>query len=191
MLALRRVYTQSAILEQIRSLLQKSVWSAGMGFFKERTGEGNFSNRGHRVPWRPPPFVESMVEKHWDTFKHDVLDALLCWGFCVVHFQTPRQSGEKVADDRENEFPYPTVVPPELFRLLVSTTLTGGTKFVALDVRDRTEIPDTVVYATGGFNPTVRANSRVWWRKPCPTLYSCAVTGTPSCVSAICAAARR
>ena len=146
MLDLRDLYHHSALLEQLRSLLQKSVWSAGMGFFKEKVGEGKFSNRGHRVPWRPPPFVESMIEKYWDKLKHDVLDALLCWGFCVVHFQTPRQSGETVADDRENAFPYPTVVPPELYRLMVSTTLTGGTKLVALDVRDRnTELPDCVV----------------------------------------------
>ena len=55
MLHLRDLYHQSALLEQIRSVLQKSVWSAGMGFFREKVGEGKFRNRGHRVPWHPPP----------------------------------------------------------------------------------------------------------------------------------------
>ena len=36
LLALRRVFRMSPLLEQIRGILQKSVWSAGMGFFRER-----------------------------------------------------------------------------------------------------------------------------------------------------------
>lgn len=153
---LRQVYRQSPILEQVRSLLQKSVWSAGMGFFKENLNknEGQFSKKGHRVEWNPPSFVKETVERHWQKFKHDVLDSLLCFGWCVVHFNDPQESGEPIVDEREKKYPFPTVVPCELYRLMICTSLKGGTKLVALHNRHETELPDTVVYANYGFNPT-------------------------------------
>lgn len=153
---IRRLYRHSPLLEQIRSLLQKSVWSAGMGFFRENLekGEGKFSKRGHRVAWKPPSFVRETVERHWVKFKHDVLDSLLMYGFVVVHYQLPQSAGEPIVDEREKKYPFPTVVPAELYRLMVSTSLTGGTKLVALHQRHQEELPDTVVYCDYGFNPT-------------------------------------
>ena len=157
---LRSVYRSSPILEQVRSLMQKSVWSAGLGFFKEciEKNEGRFSKKGHRVEWNPPSFVKMAIERHWQKFKHDVLDSLFMYGFVTVHYQLPETAGEPIVDERERKYPFPTVVPCELYRLMVRTSLTGGTKLVALHNRHETELPDTVVYADYGFNPTCDGN---------------------------------
>ena len=157
LLALRRVYRQSPLLEQIRGILQKSVWSAGMGFFRENLdkGDGKFTKNRHRKPYKPPAFVRETIESHlWIKFMHDVLDSLLMYGFVVVHYQTPKQADEAVVDERENNYPFPSVVPAELYRLMVSTSLAGGTKLVALHTRHQEPIPDTVVYCNYGYNPT-------------------------------------
>lgn len=157
LLALRRIYRESPLLEQIRGILQKSVWSAGMTFFKENVdkGDGKFSRNRHRTVYKPPSFVRETIESHlWIKFMHDVLDSLLMFGFVVVHYQTPKQAQEEVVDERENNYPFPSVVPAELCRLMVSTSLSGGTKLVALHTRHQEPIPDTVVYYNYGYNPT-------------------------------------
>ena len=157
LLALRRVYRESPLLEQIRGILQKSVWSAGMGFYRENVdkGDGKFTKHRHRKPYKPPSFVRETIESHlWIKFMHDVLDSLLMYGFVVVHYQTPKQADEAVVDERENNYPFPSVVPAELYRMMVSTSLAGGTKLVALHTRHQEPIPDTVVYCNYGYNPT-------------------------------------
>ena len=156
LLALRRTFRMSPLLEQIRGILQKSVWSAGMSFFRENPdkGDGKFTKNRHREPYTPPDFVRETIESHlWVKFMHDVLDSLLMFGFVVVHYQTPKQADEAVVDERENNYPFPSVVPAELYRLMVSTSLAGGTKLVALHTRHQEPIPDTVVYCNFGYNP--------------------------------------
>ena len=157
LLAIRRVFRESPLLEQIRGILQKSVWSAGMTFFRENLDKkgGKFSRNRHRTVYQPPSFVKETIESHlWTKFMHDVLDSLLMFGFVVVHYQTPKQANEEVVDERENQYPFPSVVPAELYRLMVSTSLSGGTKLVALHTRHQEPLPDTVVYCNYGYNPT-------------------------------------
>lgn len=158
LLRLRRLYHGSALIQQLRSLLQKSVWSAGMSFFRKdaRKSQGNgneFRKIPHRVPWEPPLWVQETLDRTWITFQHAVLDSLLMYGFVVVHYQYP--SSDTIADERETRYPYPTVVPAELYRLCISTSLTGGTRLIALHTRTQNELEDTVVYSNFGFNPTV------------------------------------
>lgn len=161
MLAMREIFHASPLLEMIRSILQRAIWSAGMGFFKEDLSkkEGNFTNAGHRVEWKPPPHVLAAINEYWEVFKHNVLDSILCYGFVVVHFQYP----EERLDEEEEVYPYPTVVAPELYRLLVKTSLEGGTRLVALSTKSQEELPNTVVYSNLGYNvqPDGRLNSLI------------------------------
>ena len=157
MVAVREMYQSSSLLEEIRSLLQKSVWSAGMALFREdvgKTGAGNFTRRGHRIPWNPPSHVRETLEDRWEIFKHDLLDSLLCFGFAVVHFTYFEKAGLSVVDSRQNEYPFPTIVAPELYRLLVKTTM-HGTQLLAVNSATMEELSDCRVFGNFGYNPSI------------------------------------
>ena len=157
MRSIRGIYQTSSLLEEIRSLLQKSVWSAGMALFREdvgKTGSGNFTRTGHRIPWTPPSHVRETLEDRWELFKHELLDSLLCYGFCVVHFSSFKEAGLSVVDERQNQYPFPTIVAPELYRLVVQTTL-HGTTLSAVDCGTMEELDNTRVFADLGYNPSI------------------------------------
>lgn len=157
MLTVREIYQSSSLLEEIRSLLQKSVWSAGMALFREdvgKTGAGNFTRRGHRIPWNPPSHVRETLEDRWEIFKHDLLDSLLCFGFAVVHFTYFKKAGLSVVDPRQNDYPFPTIVAPELYRLMVKTTM-HGTQLLAVNSATMEELSDCRVFGNFGYNPSV------------------------------------
>lgn len=173
MLTVREMYQSSSLLEEIRSLLQKSVWSAGMALFREdvgKTGAGNFTRRGHRVPWNPPSHVRETLEDRWEIFKHDLLDSLLCFGFAVVHFTYFKKAGLSVVDPRQNDYPFPTIVAPELYRLMVKTTM-HGTQLLAVNSATMEELSDCRVFGNFGYNPSVSGKLNSVVRKSFADVY--------------------
>ena len=154
---LRFLYKKHPLMEQIRSVLQKSIWSGGVNLYKVDKEASHFLNGEKRVKWTPPPRVQHSLDTRWDYLKYEILDHLLCFGWVVIKFNEVKKRG-----DEEPEI-VPFVVPVEFYRLCVTTNLEDGTVLRALNVRDQDEIENCVVFHHFGFDPTPdgRLNSLV------------------------------
>ena len=154
---LRFLYKKHPMMEQIRSVLQKSIWSGGVNLYKVDKESCHFLNGEKRVKWTPPPRVQHSLDTRWDYLKYEILDHLLCYGWVVIKFNEIKERG-----DEEPEI-VPFVVPVEFYRLCVTTNLEDGTVLRALNVRDQDEIENCVVFHHFGFDPTPdgRLNSLV------------------------------
>lgn len=159
LLRLRFLYTKHPLMEQIRSVLQKSIWSGGVNLYKieENASVSHFLNGEKRVKWHPPAKVQHSLDTRWDYLKFEILDHLLCFGWVVIKFLETKSD----ADDSIEIVPF--VVPVEFYRLCVTTNLEQGTVLRALNVRDQDEIENTVVFHQFGFDPSPdgRINSLV------------------------------
>lgn len=145
---LRYLYMQNPLVEHIRSVLMKSIWSGGVHLYKVSEEGGHFTNDEKKEQWTPPPEIQHTLETSWDSFKVDVFDSLIMFGWVCVHF---RQIKDQTTGATTT---LPHVVPIELYRMLVSTTLEHGTSLHALHVREQCELPDTVVFHNFSYNPT-------------------------------------
>lgn len=145
---LRYLYMQNPLVEHIRSVLMKSIWSGGVHLYKVSKEGGHFTNDEKKERWTPPPAIQHTLETRWDSFKVEVFDSLLMYGWVCVHF---RQIKDKTSGETTT---VPHVVPIELYRMLVSTTLESGTSLHALHVREQCELPDTVVFHRFSYDPT-------------------------------------
>ena len=145
---LRYLYMQSPLIEHIRSVLMKSIWSGGVHLYKVSEEGGHFTNDEKKEQWSPPPEIQHTLETNWDSFKADVFDSLLMFGWVCVHFQQLKDQTTGATTT------LPHVVPVELYRMLVSTTLENGTSLHALHVREQCELPDTVVFHRFSYDPT-------------------------------------
>lgn len=145
---LRYLYTQNPLVEHIRSVLMKSIWSGGIHLYKVSKEGGHFTNDEKKERWTPPPAIQHTLDTRWDSFKVEVFDSLMMYGWVCVHFQ---QIKDETSGDTTT---VPHVVPIELYRMLVSTTLEGGTSLHALHVREQCELPDTVVFHRFSHDPT-------------------------------------
>lgn len=155
---LRFLYKKHPMMEQIRSVLQKSIWSGGVSLYKINKEASHFLSGEQRVKWNPPPNVQHSLDVKWDHLKYEILDHLLIYGWVVIRFNTVQA---KEGNDESEILPF--VVPIEFYRMCVSTTLEHGTVLRALNVRDQDEIDQCVVFHQFGFDPTPdgRLNSLV------------------------------
>jgi len=145
---LRYLFTQNPLVEHIRSVLTKSIWSGGVNLYKVSKEGCQFTQDEKKERWTPPPDIQHTLETKWDSFKVDVFDSLLMYGWVCVHFQQVKD------ETTEETTTVPHVVPIELYRMLVSTTLERGTSLHALHVREQCELPDTVVFHRFSYDPT-------------------------------------
>ena len=154
---IRFLFKKHPLMEQIRSVLQKSIWSGGVNLYKVDKEASHFLNGEKRVKWNPPPRVQHSLDTRWDCLKYDILDHLLCYGWVCIKFNEIKARGEE-----EPEI-VPFVVPSEFYRMCVTTNLEDGTVLRALNVRDQDEIENCVVFHHFGFDPTPdgRLNSLV------------------------------
>ena len=145
---LRYLYRQNPLVEHIRSVLTKSIWSGGVNLYKVSQEGGHFLGNETKIPWTPPPDVQHILDTVWSSFKVDVFDSLLMFGWVVVHFQQRKdETSDKIIT-------IPHVVPCELYRMLISTTLEHGTTLHALHVREQCELPDTIVFHKFSYDPS-------------------------------------
>lgn len=154
---LRYLYKKHPLMEQIRSVLQKSIWSGGVNLYKVNKEASHFLNGEKRIPYTPPPRVQHSLDTRWDYLKYEILDHLLCYGWVVIKFN-------EIKDKREEEPEIvPFVVPVEFYRMCVTTNLEDGSVLRALNVRDQDEIENCVVFHRFGYDPTPdgRLNSLV------------------------------
>ena len=82
------------------------------------------------------------------------MNSLICFGFAVVHFTYFKKAGLGVVDPRQNDHPFPTIVAPELYRLMVKTTM-HGTQLLAVNSATMEELSDCRVFGNFGYNPSV------------------------------------
>lgn len=154
---LRFLYKKHPLMEQIRSVLQKSIWSGGVNLYKVNKEASHFLNGEKRIPYTPPPRVQHSLDTRWDYLKYEILDHLLCYGWVVIKFNEIKEKTEE-----EPEI-VPFVVPVEFYRMCVTTNLEDGSVLRALNVRDQDEIENCVVFHRFGYDPTPdgRINSLV------------------------------
>ena len=157
---LRYLYKKHPLMEQIRSVLQKSIWSGGVSLYKIDKEASHFLSGEQRIKWTPPPRVQHSLDVKWDHLKYQILDHLLIYGWVVIRFNAVRGSPEQ--DSKEEPEIVPFVVPVEFYRLCITTSL-EGTVLRALNVRDQDEIENCVVFHQFGYDPTPdgRLNSLV------------------------------
>lgn len=145
---IRYLYRRNPFIEQIRSVMMKAIWSGGVNLYKVSKEGGHFLGNEVKKPWTPPADIQHTLDTRWDSFKVDVFDSLLMYGWVCVHFQQIKdQTSEKVIT-------VPNVVPIELYRMLVSTTLEHGTTLHALHTREQCELPDTIVFHKFSYDPS-------------------------------------